>query len=129
MKKITKFYHVYFDKSNSLKKHKLFKAFLLDGIELSWIDDLVLFNCARKAARRARGGAARVVPRLRVVRCMATSDAAQLKSAREDIKEILKTTYCHPILVPPRSLSLHIHAFSTTSRLQIHHRIPFLLTN
>jgi L-ascorbate peroxidase len=30
---------------------------------------------------------------------MAASDAAQLKSAREDIKEILKTTYCHPILV------------------------------
>ena len=27
------------------------------------------------------------------------------------------------------ALSLHIHAFSSTSRLQIHHRIPFLLTN
>ncbi|KAI5015511.1 hypothetical protein ZWY2020_056901, partial [Hordeum vulgare] len=52
-----------------------------------------------QAARRARGGAAGVVPRLRVVRCMAASDAAQLKSARDDIKEILKTTYCHPILV------------------------------
>ncbi|KAE8812830.1 thylakoid-bound ascorbate peroxidase [Hordeum vulgare] len=50
----------------------------------------------RKAARRARGGAAGVVPRLQVLRCMAASDAAQLKSAREDIKEILKTTYCHP---------------------------------
>uniref|UniRef100_A0A453Q728 Plant heme peroxidase family profile domain-containing protein n=1 Tax=Aegilops tauschii subsp. strangulata TaxID=200361 RepID=A0A453Q728_AEGTS len=61
----------------------------------------VLLNCARKAARRVRGGAgaAGVVPRLRVVRCMAASEAAQLKSAREDIKEILKTTYCHPILV------------------------------
>ncbi|KAF7092305.1 hypothetical protein CFC21_094802 [Triticum aestivum] len=54
-----------------------------------------------QAARRVRGGAgaAGVVPRLRVVRCMAASEAAQLKSAREDIKEILKTTYCHPILV------------------------------
>ncbi|KAI4968938.1 hypothetical protein ZWY2020_046268 [Hordeum vulgare] len=30
---------------------------------------------------------------------MAESDAAQLNSAREDIKEILKTTYYHPILV------------------------------
>ncbi|KAI4978013.1 hypothetical protein ZWY2020_014567 [Hordeum vulgare] len=30
---------------------------------------------------------------------MAASDAAQLKSTPEDIKEILKTTYCHPILV------------------------------
>ncbi|KAI4997476.1 hypothetical protein ZWY2020_052818 [Hordeum vulgare] len=30
---------------------------------------------------------------------MAASDAAQLKSAREDIKEILKTTYCHSILL------------------------------
>lgn len=27
------------------------------------------------------------------------SDPAQLKSAREDIKELLKSTYCHPILV------------------------------
>ncbi|KAI4983378.1 hypothetical protein ZWY2020_023870 [Hordeum vulgare] len=52
-----------------------------------------------QAARIARGGAGGVVPRLRVVRCMAASDAAQLKSAREDIKEILKTTYCHPIMV------------------------------
>lgn len=30
---------------------------------------------------------------------MAASDAGQLKSAREDIKEILKTNYCHPILI------------------------------
>ncbi|KAI4986361.1 hypothetical protein ZWY2020_018991 [Hordeum vulgare] len=30
---------------------------------------------------------------------MAASDAAQLKSVREDIKEILKTTYCHSILL------------------------------
>ena len=27
------------------------------------------------------------------------SDPAQLKSAREDIRELLKTTFCHPILV------------------------------
>lgn len=27
------------------------------------------------------------------------SDPDQLKSAREDIKELLKTTFCHPILV------------------------------
>ncbi|KAI5014119.1 hypothetical protein ZWY2020_055509 [Hordeum vulgare] len=33
---------------------------------------------------------------------MAASDAAQLKSAREDIKEILKTTYCHSILAAAR---------------------------
>ncbi|KAJ1279486.1 hypothetical protein BS78_04G160500 [Paspalum vaginatum] len=44
---------------------------------------------------RGRGGGAA----LRVVRCMAASDAAQLKSAREEIKDLLKTTYCHPILV------------------------------
>ncbi|TVU29720.1 hypothetical protein EJB05_21302 [Eragrostis curvula] len=36
---------------------------------------------------------------LRVVRCMAASDPAQVKSAREDIKELLKTTYSHPIMV------------------------------
>jgi hypothetical protein len=30
---------------------------------------------------------------------MAASDVAQLKSAREDIRELLKTTYCHPIMV------------------------------
>ncbi|KDP32848.1 hypothetical protein JCGZ_12140 [Jatropha curcas] len=29
----------------------------------------------------------------------AASDPAQLKSAREDIKELLKSTFCHPILV------------------------------
>jgi L-ascorbate peroxidase len=29
----------------------------------------------------------------------AASDAAQLKAAREDIRELLKTTHCHPILV------------------------------
>ncbi|CAD6244172.1 unnamed protein product [Miscanthus lutarioriparius] len=46
---------------------------------------------SQKAAGRGRG--------VRVVRCMAASDAAQLKGAREDIKELLKTTYCHPILV------------------------------
>jgi hypothetical protein len=50
----------------------------------------------QKVGGRGRGGAG---GGLRVVRCMAASDAAQLKSAREDIKEILKTTYCHPILV------------------------------
>ncbi|KAI4967980.1 hypothetical protein ZWY2020_006878 [Hordeum vulgare] len=33
---------------------------------------------------------------------MAASDAAQLKSAHEDIKEILKTTYCHSILAAAR---------------------------
>ncbi|KAE8813225.1 thylakoid-bound ascorbate peroxidase [Hordeum vulgare] len=71
----------------------------LDPTHTELLPYLVLFNCARKAVRRARGGAAGVVPRLRVVRCMAASDAAQLKSARDDIKEILKTTYCHPILV------------------------------
>ncbi|KAG8071005.1 hypothetical protein GUJ93_ZPchr0006g42122 [Zizania palustris] len=50
----------------------------------------------QKAATSGRAGAA-----MRVVRCMAlaASDAAQLKSAREDIKELLKTTYCHPIMV------------------------------
>ncbi|KAL6885876.1 hypothetical protein ACP4OV_010137 [Aristida adscensionis] len=47
---------------------------------------------------------ARAVARGRAVRCMATataaaSDATQLKAAREDIRELLRTTYCHPILV------------------------------
>lgn len=32
------------------------------------------------------------------VKCFA-SDLDQLRSAREDIKEILKTNFCHPILV------------------------------
>uniref|UniRef100_A0A0E0KQV2 L-ascorbate peroxidase n=1 Tax=Oryza punctata TaxID=4537 RepID=A0A0E0KQV2_ORYPU len=42
----------------------------------------------------------------RSVRCMAASaaaavasDAAELKAAREDIRELLETTHCHPILV------------------------------
>ncbi|KAG0533373.1 hypothetical protein BDA96_04G187900 [Sorghum bicolor] len=50
-----------------------------------------LLSHSQKAAGRGRG--------VRVVRCMAASDAAQLKAAQEDIKELLKTTYCHPILV------------------------------
>lgn len=29
----------------------------------------------------------------------AASDPTQLKSARQDIKELLKNTFCHPILV------------------------------
>jgi hypothetical protein len=29
----------------------------------------------------------------------AASDVAQVKAAREDIRELLRTTYCHPILV------------------------------
>ncbi|KAJ0789515.1 putative L-ascorbate peroxidase [Helianthus annuus] len=33
-----------------------------------------------------------------VTKCVA-SDPVQIKSAREDIKELLKTTFCHPILV------------------------------
>ncbi|KAI4973678.1 hypothetical protein ZWY2020_041459 [Hordeum vulgare] len=36
---------------------------------------------------------------------MAASDAARLKSARGDMKEILKTTYCHSILDRDRGLS------------------------
>jgi len=35
----------------------------------------------------------------RAVRCSAASDATQLKAAREDIRELLGTTHCHPILV------------------------------
>lgn len=30
----------------------------------------------------------------------AASDPEQLKGAREEIKELLKTKFCHPILVP-----------------------------
>uniref|UniRef100_A0A1J3H631 L-ascorbate peroxidase n=1 Tax=Noccaea caerulescens TaxID=107243 RepID=A0A1J3H631_NOCCA len=32
-------------------------------------------------------------------KCTSASDPEQLKSAREDIKELLKTKFCHPILV------------------------------
>lgn len=32
----------------------------------------------------------------------AASDPDQLKSAREDIRELLKSTFCHPILVHMR---------------------------
>uniref|UniRef100_A0A8I7BHG8 Plant heme peroxidase family profile domain-containing protein n=1 Tax=Hordeum vulgare subsp. vulgare TaxID=112509 RepID=A0A8I7BHG8_HORVV len=39
---------------------------------------------------------------------MAASDVAQLKSAREDIKEILQTTYCHPILVLKLSVMFQV---------------------
>ncbi|CAL9205594.1 unnamed protein product [Musa hybrid cultivar] len=38
-------------------------------------------------------------PRRTMLVLCASSDPAQLRSAREDIKELLKTTFCHPILV------------------------------
>ncbi|XP_059280454.1 probable L-ascorbate peroxidase 6, chloroplastic/mitochondrial isoform X1 [Lycium ferocissimum] len=37
--------------------------------------------------------------RFTTLKCAAASDPVQLKSAREDIKELLNTTFCHPILV------------------------------
>lgn len=51
----------------------------------------------RRGAARWRGGAGGG-PGMAAA-AVAASDAAQLKSAREDIREILKTTYCHPIMV------------------------------
>ncbi|GJN02900.1 hypothetical protein PR202_ga20291 [Eleusine coracana subsp. coracana] len=58
---------------------------------------------ARVALRAA--APPRLPQRATTVRCMAASatatasDPAQLKTAREDIKELLRTTHCHPILV------------------------------
>jgi L-ascorbate peroxidase len=51
-----------------------------------------------------------------VTRAMSTSmasasDPAQLKSAKEDIKELLKTKFCHPILVR-RMKKLYIYFVS-----------------
>lgn len=36
---------------------------------------------------------------MRCAAVAAASDAAQLKAAREDIRELLRATHCHPILV------------------------------
>uniref|UniRef100_A0A0E0DEG6 L-ascorbate peroxidase n=1 Tax=Oryza meridionalis TaxID=40149 RepID=A0A0E0DEG6_9ORYZ len=68
-----------------------------------------------RAATTLRAAPSRLLPQEakaagsgRSVRCMASasaasaavaSGAAELKAAREDIKELLKTTHCHPILV------------------------------
>lgn len=41
-----------------------------------------------------------------------TSVPEQLKSAREDIKELLKTSFCHPILVIPH---FHFACFPISS--------------
>ncbi|CAL9099905.1 unnamed protein product [Musa textilis] len=58
---------------------------------------LRLFQTAAIGSRRTTSaiGSRRTTS---VVVC-AASDPAQLRSAREDIKELLKTTFCHPILV------------------------------
>ncbi|GJM85241.1 hypothetical protein PR202_ga01676 [Eleusine coracana subsp. coracana] len=56
-------------------------------------------SCSARRGLRLRFSQKVAGGSLRVVRCMAASDAAQLKSAREDIKELLKTKYCHPIMV------------------------------
>ncbi|KAM3387100.1 hypothetical protein ACQJBY_010149 [Aegilops geniculata] len=53
-----------------------------------------------RAASSRPSQQAKSAGRGRSVRCMAAaSDAAQLKAAREDIRELLNTTHCHPILV------------------------------
>jgi len=67
-------------------------------------------GCSGAAGDADRNGAAadscfRVwSQKARAVRCSAAaataaSDATQLKAAREDIRELLGTTHCHPILV------------------------------
>lgn len=69
-------------------------------------------------------------------KCFA-SNPDQLKSAREDIKELLKTTYCHPIMVNFKTLPDCIYfdlIFTTFSCLTKHskYRInqdPLLNTN
>ncbi|KAI4994836.1 hypothetical protein ZWY2020_034739 [Hordeum vulgare] len=51
---------------------------------------------------------------------MAASDAAQLKSAREDIKDILKTTYRHSILISiSRKCYVDITASKTKHRIEL----------
>ncbi|CAL5027433.1 unnamed protein product [Urochloa decumbens] len=63
------------------------------------------FPNASASPSRARAGiraAPSRLPQARAVRCTAVaaaSDATQLKAAREDIRELLRTTHCHPILV------------------------------
>nr|CAB3487088.1 unnamed protein product [Digitaria exilis] len=66
------------------------------------------FPNSSASAARARVGLraappSRLPQRAMAVRCAAVgaavSDAAQLKAAREDIRELLRTTYCHPIMV------------------------------
>ncbi|OEL25557.1 putative L-ascorbate peroxidase 8, chloroplastic [Dichanthelium oligosanthes] len=63
-------------------------------------------SSASPAPARAglRAEPSRLPQKARTVRCApgaaaAASDVAQLKAAREDIRELLRTTHCHPILV------------------------------
>nr|XP_019708502.1 probable L-ascorbate peroxidase 6, chloroplastic/mitochondrial isoform X2 [Elaeis guineensis] len=71
----------------ALRSHLLPVAGLHPSSPLS---SLHLRLCQRPAARSRAMSSSAV--------CSA-SDPAQLKSAREDIRELLKTTFCHPILV------------------------------
>ncbi|KAF8762538.1 hypothetical protein HU200_009312 [Digitaria exilis] len=74
------------------------------------------FPNSSASAARARVGLraappSRLPQRAMAVRCAAVgaavSDAAQLKAAREDIRELLRTTYCHPIMVRTVRLGWH----------------------
>ena len=57
-------------------------------------------------------------------KCAAASDPDQLKSAREDIKKLLDTSFCHPILVFSINLnSLIMHAILFTLKLLQFHQV------
>ena len=58
---------------------------------------------------------------------MAASDAAQLNGAREDIKELLRTTYCHPILVHNNTASSLLSSLEAISYTIL--RLPIVPDN
>ena len=46
---------------------------------------------------------------MRCAAVAAASDVAQVKAAREDIRELLRTTHCHPILVRTVTLAVRLN--------------------
>ena len=78
--------------------------FLRRGNSISMMDFCLGLTRRFLLQKRRRCGVARVAPGAASVTSLA-SDPEQLKSAREDIKELLRTKYCHPIMVVIRHIS------------------------
>lgn len=86
--------------------HQVRSVFFSISLSLSHILNLLLFvfpETQKRSAVRVSSGS---VSSVGAPKCFA-SGPDQLRSAREDIKELLRTTFCHPIMVCLRICQLN----------------------
>lgn len=83
--------------SGSISRYRCFCTFYATVLVPNLIFNFNFFWVQKAASVRASGGglgfSSVAAPK------GSASDPDQLKGAREDIKELLKSTFCHPILV------------------------------